>query len=372
MKRLAGLSALALIIGNTSACSWLTGDDGYFRDRSNDYLESRQTQPMTLPEGVQTKRLDQLLPVPNTVASTTVTDYEVPRPPKLLTAGGIYSDFTLQKNGDQRWLLAQRSPGEVWGMVQQFVRESGLQVAEENPQTREIVSAWQPREDLTAVLGSAVVDDEDEDAASEVRVRIRVEPGVQTNSTDVFVASTQREKGSNDEDLDWVAGDSTEISLLEGLLTSMSSSAEGSVQVSLLASKDFDAPRQVVLTDDSSGNPLLLLGSDFGRAWSSVGRALEMADIRVDDLNRSTGIYYIDLGQPAQKADADEGGWFGWLFGGSDDEEQSVDASSIAQRYAVRLLQVGDSVQVAVLQGNSMAAPADARRILGMIKANLG
>jgi outer membrane protein assembly factor BamC len=143
------------------------------------------------------------------------------------------------------------------------------------------------------------------------------------------------------------------------------------VQVSLLASKDFDAPRQVTLADDSSGNPLLMLRSDFGRAWSSVGRALEVADIRVDDLDRSTGIYYIDLAQPAKKTDADKGGWFGWLFGGADDQAQSVDASSVAQRYAVRLLQLGDSVQVAVLQGNSMAPAADARRILGLIKDNL-
>ena len=43
MKRLAGLSALALIISTTSGCGWLWGDEGYFRDRSTDYLDARQT-----------------------------------------------------------------------------------------------------------------------------------------------------------------------------------------------------------------------------------------------------------------------------------------------------------------------------------------
>ena len=33
MKRLAGLSTLALIISSTSGCGWLWGEDGYFRDR---------------------------------------------------------------------------------------------------------------------------------------------------------------------------------------------------------------------------------------------------------------------------------------------------------------------------------------------------
>ncbi|MDO8332908.1 MAG: hypothetical protein Q7T02_02925, partial [Pseudomonas sp.] len=36
MKRLAGLSVLALMISSTSGCGWLWGEDGYFRDRGND------------------------------------------------------------------------------------------------------------------------------------------------------------------------------------------------------------------------------------------------------------------------------------------------------------------------------------------------
>ena len=51
MKRLAGLTALALVIGNTSGCGWLWGPEGYFRDRGDDYLGARETPPMQLPEG---------------------------------------------------------------------------------------------------------------------------------------------------------------------------------------------------------------------------------------------------------------------------------------------------------------------------------
>ncbi|EPM0310349.1 outer membrane protein assembly factor BamC, partial [Pseudomonas aeruginosa] len=43
MKRLAGLTALALVIGNTSGCGWLWGPEGYFRDRGDDYLGARET-----------------------------------------------------------------------------------------------------------------------------------------------------------------------------------------------------------------------------------------------------------------------------------------------------------------------------------------
>ena len=73
MKRLAGLSALALIISSTSGCAWLWGEDGYFRDRGSDYLEATQKAPMQLPPDVSNvKRLDPLLPIPRNVADDNV------------------------------------------------------------------------------------------------------------------------------------------------------------------------------------------------------------------------------------------------------------------------------------------------------------
>ncbi|MGH8396562.1 MAG: outer membrane protein assembly factor BamC, partial [Pseudomonas sp.] len=82
MKRLAGLSALALIISSTSGCGWIWGPEGYFRDRGSDYLEAQQTAPMKLPSDVNVaKRLDPLLPIPRNVADDTFKgEYEVPRP----------------------------------------------------------------------------------------------------------------------------------------------------------------------------------------------------------------------------------------------------------------------------------------------------
>ena len=89
MKRLAGLSALALIISSTSGCGWLWGEDGYFRDRGNDYLEARETAPMQVPAGLNAKRLDPLLPIPGTVSTARPAadvEFEVPRPPARTAA----------------------------------------------------------------------------------------------------------------------------------------------------------------------------------------------------------------------------------------------------------------------------------------------
>ncbi|WP_448154042.1 outer membrane protein assembly factor BamC, partial [Lactiplantibacillus pentosus] len=77
-------------------------------------------------------------------------------------------------------------------------------------------------------------------------------------------------------------------------------SAEKGGSVSLLAARDFDAPSRVSLSEDGSGNPVLSLGADLDRAWSSVGRALEHGEWRVEDINRSLGLYYINLAEKAE------------------------------------------------------------------------
>lgn len=236
MKRLAGLSALALILATSSGCGWLWGEEGYFRDRSGDYLTARETAPMQLPAEVEARRIEPLLPVPAAVSTPAAdSEYEVPRPQKLL------------------------------------------------------------------------------------------------------------------------AGDLAR--------------AEAGGSVSLLSERSFDAPERISLDSDGSGNPVLTLTSDLDRAWSAVGRALQDADVRVDDMNRSLGVYYINLAEAAQKPD-EEPGFFSRLLGSEPDAEE-VEAR--AERYQVRLTAVGDSVQISVEKNIETVAPADvARRVLELIQDHLG
>ncbi|WP_375737774.1 outer membrane protein assembly factor BamC [Pseudomonas boanensis] len=372
MKRLAGLSALALIISNTSGCGWLWGEDGYFRDRGSDYLEARQTAPMQMPPSVEAKRIDPLLPVPMNVADSRAEgEFEVPRP-LALQAKGEVSDYSLQKSGESRWVVAQRAPAEVWPVARQFFEDGGFRVVDERPQTGEFSTSWQRLDHLSAPLarrlGSRVGGVEPN---SEMRARVRIEPGVQRGSSEIFVLTTTRPAGSS-ADTDWPSrsdSPSLEAALLDEMLASMARSAEQGGSVSLLAARDFDAPNRVTLSEDGNGNPMLSLGADFDRSWSSIGRALEAGDVRVDDINRSLGVYYINLAERAEKKD-EKPGFFASLWGGEPSQEE-IDAR--AERYQVRLTQVGDTVQVTVDKDINTVAPADvARRILTLIQENLG
>ncbi len=372
MKRLGGLSALALIISSASGCGWIYGEDGYFRDRGGDYLEARQTAPMQLPANVEAKPLDPLLPVPQHIATTTAVDeYEVPRPQPLSVRADA-SEFSLQKSGDSRWVVAQRVPAEVWPMARQFFEDNGFQIVDERPQTGEFSSAWQSIDQLSATMASRLSNSLDGGAAdNEARVRVRIEPGVQRNTSEIFVVSAVRPAGSSDDvaftNRSGNAG--VDAALLDEMLVSLARSAEQGGSVSLLAARDFDAPSRVSLSEDGNGNPVLNLGADFDRAWSAVGRSLELADVRIDDLNRSLGVYYVNLAEGARKKD-EEPGFLGKVFGGEPDKETIEER---AERYQVRLTPVGDSVQVTVEKDLNTIAPADVtRRVLTLIQDNLG
>lgn len=371
MKRLAGLSALALIISSTSGCGWLWGEDGYFRDRGSDYLEATQTAPMQIPPGVsETKRLDPLLPIPRNVANDTAKgEFVVPRPQPLSTSADA-SDFSLQKSGDARWVLAQRAPAEVWPVAHQYFEDNGFRIAEDRPQTGEFSTGWQRLDELSASV-SRRLSATGTAADAETRVRVRIEPGVQRNTSEIYVVSVERPAGSTAEVAfpERTTNLALDAALTDDMLANLSRSAAQGGSVSLLAARDYDTPSRVALTQDGSGNPVLNVGPDLDRAWSSVGRALNQGDWRVEDINRSLGLYYINLAERADKPE-NKPGFFGRLFGSEESKEQ-IDAR--AERYQVRLSKVGDDVQVTVEKNINTVAPADvARRVLGVIQDNLG
>jgi len=367
MKRLAGLSALALIISSTSGCAWLWGPEGYFRDRGSDYLDSKQIPAMQLPADVSTsKRLDPLLPIPRNVADDTAKGpFEVPRPLPLQVAASA-SDYSLQKSGDSHWVMAQHTPAEVWPVALQFFQDNGFRIDAQRPQTGEFTTAWQRSSELSAAMGKRLAAGD-----NETRVRVRIEPGVQRNTSEVYVVSAQRPAGST-ANVDFTAHSvnlGVDSALVDEMLSSMSRSAEKGGSVSLLAARDFDTPSRVSLSQDGSGNPVLNVGEDLDRAWSSVGRALEQGEWRVEDINRTLGLYYINLAEKAEKKN-DEPGFFARMFGSKPSKEE---IETRAVRYQVRLSKVGDNVQVTVEKDINTVAPAYvARRVLGVIQDNLG
>ena len=255
-------------------------------------------------------------------------------------------------------------------MAVQFFQDNGFRLDEQRPQTGEFTTTWQHSDELSAAmakrLSAAGVG-----ADSETRVRVRIEPGVQRNTSEVYVVSAERPAGStaNVDFTNRSVNTGVDSALVDEMLASMSRISEKGGSVSLLAARDYDTPSRVSLTEDGSGNVVLNLGEDLDRAWASVGRALEQGPWRVEDINRSLGLYYINVAEKAERKD-DEPGFFGKLFGSKPTKEE---VETRAERYQVRLSKVGESVQVTVEKNINTVAPAEtARKVLGVIQDNLG
>ncbi|MDP5054526.1 MAG: hypothetical protein NWP69_12110, partial [Congregibacter sp.] len=51
------ICGLVLILAPTTACSYLFGDSGFFRDSAGDYREARELPVMSLPSGAKADEL---------------------------------------------------------------------------------------------------------------------------------------------------------------------------------------------------------------------------------------------------------------------------------------------------------------------------
>ena len=365
MKRFAGICLLAVSASSLTGCGMLWGDKGYFRDRGGDYLAAQPTPAMQLPDGAQVKHLDPLLPIPHRITSVAQSaDYKVPRPQALSTSA-FSGDFSVQKSGQLSWVVAQRIPAQVWPVAQQFFEDNGFKIANERPHLGEFTTQWQAPSELNTGLVGEIWASAPRDLKT--RFRVRIEPGVQRNSSDIFIDQAQRNDAST---VNTAWSDSSSTGEAAGaLLTELNSyltqrNAEGD-SFSLLASKTYDTPKRVALVDGGNGVKVLRLDASFDRAWSSIGRALDAANIGVDDLNRSTGLYYIDLAQSAKKS---EPGFFKRLFSSKKKTAEKVST----ELYTVRLTAINQQVFVSVERDVDTLAPADVtERILEKLQTHL-
>lgn len=197
----------------------------------------------------------------------------------------------------------------------------------------------------------------------EQRFRLRVEPGVQSGTSEIKVLHMQRSQGT--ERSDWPER-SDNANLERAVLAELEAYLNHAGDLSsVVLSTAGDAPSAArsSLGQDSTGAPVLNINADFNRAWAAVGQALASADIKVDDLNRSAGVYFVS---PDESALEDKPGFFGRLFGrGKSDDGQQ-------QRTQLRLTSVGSGVQVSVVNDADAGSYTNlARALLSRIHENL-
>lgn len=335
-----------------SGCGYLFGDEGVFRDKSQDYKKSRELPVLQVPESLDKTSLGEMYPIPPiTDAVVLEGDFEVPRPAPLV-AGSESEQVRIQTLGDDSWALVNNAPGQVWPQVRAFLSASTIQVARVDARAGIIDSAW--------------VNLEGQPMAS--RFQFRIDQGVQRGTSELHVLQMNR-AGEVDK---WpVVSDDPEQAkeMLRAVSQYIANSAD-STPVSMVADQAISAAGKISMQEGPDNDVYIRLSLPYDRAWASVGRAVEESNFEIVDRDRSSGKYYARfLGMQTEE----EEGWFDWLLG-SDAEDQMAGQMFVvsvepldAQDVAIRIEPQDPADGAAPLQ----LAKRDEQALLALIKGNI-
>lgn len=349
-----------------TGCGWLAGDDGLFRDRQHDYRAATTGSPLEVPPGLSSEAITQEMTIPGSESGMSLSGkFEVPQP-EPLSGNPADEGVRIQSLGDERWILVEAMPGEVWPRIRQFLAVSQLGVGRLDAQAGIIDTAWlQPLA---------------EDVGRE-RYRFRIEQGIQRNSSEIYILQAGAAAGES-----WPAASTQperEAEMVRALAQFIADHGSSGA-VSMIAQRALDARGRVFLERREQQVPTLRLQLPFDRSWASLEAALPRAGFVIDDRNLSdrrlwvrydpaTAAEQVAREDEAGPAERDEGGLFSSLWGGlmgGDDDDEDVDAATV---YVIDVERLDDNqVRIGLSrQDERQLSTAQAESLLLRIKSNL-
>jgi len=330
-----------------SACGWLVGDDGLFRDSSLDYREARELDVIEVPAGKNETVLQEIYAIPPVSdAVLELGEFEVPRP---TTLSAMTSDqlVRIQRLGEQSWALIGVPPGQLWPQVRNFLVAAGVRLASADARQGLIDSDWLElrNSDIPA------------------RFRFRIERGVQRGTSELHVLHMHRTADASD----WPASSDDleqEAEMLRAVAQYIANSAE-TAPVSMIAEQSISAAGKIALEERAQGGSQIRLGLPFNRAWASLALALEASTYEIRDRDRSAGRYYVRYLGP----EADEKpGFFGRLFGGGNRHPLA------GREYVVMIEEVSDEEVLIRILADNETPPLEERQeqaLLSQLQGNI-
>ena len=292
------LSGCSLLRDNSKIIPWQTESE-----LSGDYGNAIEADMITVPQHLDSSAIQQAYPIPEVAVNLTIpVTGKAPRPAPL-TAGSQLDAVRLQRLGESSWAVVNVAPGQLWPQVRAFLLSSGIDVASIDASGGLIDTAF-------VML---------ENRSLESRFRFRVDSGVQRDTSELQVL---QQNFATDLDLtSWPQNsDDTEIeqTMLRNIAQFIANSAEAA-PVSMMAEQAMTGAGRIAMEESTSG-ARLRLDLPFNRAWAATEKGFTDAGFRLDDKNRSAGLFYVTYLGPEGEED---GGWFSWL-GGSDSDDPLI------------------------------------------------
>jgi outer membrane protein assembly factor BamC len=287
--------------------------------------------------------------------------------PSAPTAVNSAGDVRIERAGNQRWLVVNRSADKLWGPVRDFWQESGFLLTLEQSNLGIMETDWAenraklPQDFIRNALGKVL--DSLYSTGERDKFRTRLERNAD-GGTDIFISHrgmievySSTEKNSTV----WqprAVDPELEAEFLGRLMVKLGVPQQQS-KVQIAAGTGKPTSRIAVV----NGQQVVQIDESLDRAWRRVGLSLDRASFTVEDRDRSQGIYFVRYVEPV--ANKEETGFLSSLFGPSK-------ANATPLKYRISLVAQGGATTVSVLDASGKPeTSANAQRILKVIADDL-
>ncbi|URQ69936.1 outer membrane protein assembly factor BamC [SAR86 cluster bacterium] len=245
-------------------CSSMSGPDGFFPDTKYDFFDEQVADEIILPDHLNQPNKENHFPVTNNVIIE--EDIDVPKPRQIFASSGT-SAVQLRRLGELMWVYIETLPSTSWPIAKNYWDTSIYSVISANPEN-----------------GKIKVDFDDESI-----LEMRIEHGIKEASTEIFLYVVNKNNNEILSNPEFIRSE------LEKMVNYLAQSVNNFSGTSLAAQNLNENKKAKIFSEN--GQTVISLELSFDRAWSSVSKALDAANIIANDKNRSAGIFYVSYQQ---------------------------------------------------------------------------
>ena len=165
------------------------------------------------------------------------------------------------------WIYIETLPSTSWPISKNYWDTSEYDVIKADPVSGEI----------------------DIDFSQSSKLQMRVEHGIKEASTEVFLYKINKISGDIESDPEFVQME------MEKMIDYYADSLSNFTGTSLAAQNLNEMKKAKIFTEN--GMTVISLDLNFDRAWSSVSKALNAAEIVTNDRDRSNGTFYVSFAE---------------------------------------------------------------------------
>lgn len=263
-------------------------------------------------------------------------------------AAVVMGDVRIEREGNQRWLVVNRSADKLWEPVKEFWQDNGFLLAMDQSTLGIMETDWAenrakiPQDFIRSSLGKLF--DSLYSTAERDKFRTRLERNA-SGETEIFIShrgmietvttTSSKESGGTV----WQprpADPELEAEFLRRLMVKL---GMAETQAKTLVATAPITKKSIASVSTESGQPVVRIEEGFDSAWRRVGLALDRTGFTVEDRDRKQGVYFVRY--VPLSAGNTEPGFFSKLF--------SADKAKDAAKFQIAVRSTGNITTVSVL-----------------------